>query len=143
MLLTRYILSCWWFIPTVSFNKITRAAMVLVFYWIGLRNIKESLLWLDGMHSTVSRSKYYWEFIGCNWKSMKHLEPQSPNLTLLESAIHQEWSQVSQTTHQYLVESIPRRIKAVIKAKIGLRKYRWIVIKFSTQCIFRLKFCFV
>ena len=54
---------------------------------------------------------------------IRHLDPPPSNLTLLNSALLQAWSQIPQKTYQHLVESMPRRIKAVIKAKGGPTTY--------------------
>ncbi|GFW59354.1 uncharacterized protein TNCV_2910991 [Trichonephila clavipes] len=42
------------------------------------------------------------------------------NLKALEKAIHQIWSEIFHTTYPHLIQSIPRRIYAMLKAKGGL-----------------------
>nr|KAF6349142.1 hypothetical protein mMyoMyo1_011698 [Myotis myotis] len=56
-------------------------------------------------------------------RAIRQLVPQPSNLTELDSAIHQAWCQIPRITFQHLVESMPRRIAAVLKAKGGPRKH--------------------
>nr|KAF6341537.1 hypothetical protein mMyoMyo1_011953 [Myotis myotis] len=56
-------------------------------------------------------------------RAIRQLVPQPSNLTELDSAIHQAWCQISRITFQHLVESMPRRIVVVLKAKGGPMKY--------------------
>nr|KAF6360073.1 hypothetical protein mMyoMyo1_011031 [Myotis myotis] len=58
-------------------------------------------------------------------KAIRQLVPQPSNLTELDSAIHQAWCQIPRITFQHLVESMPRRIATVLKAKGGPMKYWW------------------
>lgn len=104
----------WWFIPIAmaTFNKIMRPAIVLVLNRIDLRNMKESLFYLGGLHNLqiwIRRSI-------CGVK-LKYLDPQLSNLTLLENASESSSMIVDFTSdlYQYLVESMQRRINAVLK----------------------------
>nr|KAF6360092.1 hypothetical protein mMyoMyo1_011050 [Myotis myotis] len=56
-------------------------------------------------------------------RATRQLVPQPSNLTELDSAIPQAWCQIPHITFQHLVESIPRRIAAVLKAKSDPTKY--------------------
>nr|KAF6369007.1 hypothetical protein mMyoMyo1_010414 [Myotis myotis] len=56
-------------------------------------------------------------------RAIRQLVPQPSNLTELDSAIHQAWSQIPHIIFQHLVESMPRRITTVLKAKGGPTKY--------------------
>nr|KAF6387375.1 hypothetical protein mMyoMyo1_007881 [Myotis myotis] len=56
-------------------------------------------------------------------RAIRQLVPQPSNLTELDSAIHQAWCQIPRITFQHLVESMPRRIATVLKAKGGPTKY--------------------
>nr|KAF6378858.1 hypothetical protein mMyoMyo1_009748 [Myotis myotis] len=56
-------------------------------------------------------------------RAIRQLVPQPSNLTELDSAVHQAWCQIPRITFQHLVESMPRRIAAVLKAKGGPTKY--------------------
>nr|KAF6310699.1 hypothetical protein mMyoMyo1_008757 [Myotis myotis] len=56
-------------------------------------------------------------------RAIRQLVPQPSNLTELDSAIHQAWCQIPRINFQHLVESVPRRIAAVLKAKSGPTKY--------------------
>ena len=61
------------------------------------------------------------------WKKLKvELENQAVNITtrvILEDAIRTVWSEISQEYIQNLYFSIPKRIRAVIKAKGSITKY--------------------
>nr|KAF6387391.1 hypothetical protein mMyoMyo1_007893 [Myotis myotis] len=56
-------------------------------------------------------------------RAIRQLVLQPSDLTELDSAIHQAWCQIPLITFQHLVESMPRRITTVLKAKGGPTKY--------------------
>ena len=56
-------------------------------------------------------------------RAIRQLVPQPSNLTELGSAIHQAWCQIPRITFRHLVESMPRRIIIILKAKGGPTKY--------------------
>nr|KAF6360135.1 hypothetical protein mMyoMyo1_011093 [Myotis myotis] len=56
-------------------------------------------------------------------RAIRQLVPQTSNLTEMDSAINQAWYQIRLITFQHLVESMPRRITAALKAKGGPMKY--------------------
>nr|KAF6387327.1 hypothetical protein mMyoMyo1_007836 [Myotis myotis] len=56
-------------------------------------------------------------------RAIRQLVPQPSNLTELDSAIHWVWCQIPRITFQHLVESMPRRIATVLKAKGVPMKY--------------------
>ena len=56
-------------------------------------------------------------------RGVRQLDPILSNLKELGSAIHQTWSQIPHTTYQHLIESMPRRIHAVLMAKGGPTSY--------------------
>ncbi len=47
------------------------------------------------------------------------MDVQPTNLQQLRDAIMSIWTKISEECFQHLVESMPRRIKAVLKAKMG------------------------
>ncbi len=51
------------------------------------------------------------------------MDVQRPNLQQLRDAIVSIWTKISKKCFQHLVESMPRRIKAVLKAKGGPTQY--------------------
>ncbi len=51
------------------------------------------------------------------------MDVQPTNLQQLCDAIMSIWTKISEECFQHLVESMPRRIKAVLKAKEGLTRY--------------------
>ncbi len=48
------------------------------------------------------------------------MDVQTTNLQQLRDAIMSIWTKISEECFQHLVESVPRRIKAVLKAKVLL-----------------------
>ncbi len=51
------------------------------------------------------------------------MDVQPTNLQQLRDAIMSIWTKISEECFQNLVESMPRRIKAVLKAKVGPTRY--------------------
>ncbi len=51
------------------------------------------------------------------------MDVQPTNLQELHDIIMSVWTKISEECFQHLVESMPRRIKAVLKAKVGLTLY--------------------
>ncbi len=51
------------------------------------------------------------------------MDVQPANLQQLRDAIMSIWTKISEEYFQHLVESMPRRIKAVLKAKGGPTRY--------------------
>ncbi len=49
---------------------------------------------------------------------------QPTNLQQLLDAIMSIWTKISEECFQYLVESMPRRIKAVLNEKVGPTRYK-------------------
>lgn len=52
-------------------------------------------------------------------KAFRHLDTEPYKLTLLENAIHQAWSRITQTSSQHFVESVTRETKPALKTKFG------------------------
>ncbi len=75
------------------------------------------------MVSTVTRSQSNRAPLGCGGtgysRSINILVVQPTNLQQLCDAIMSIWTKISEECFQHLVESMPRRIKAVLKAKGG------------------------
>ncbi len=51
------------------------------------------------------------------------MDVQSTNLQQLRDGLMSIWTKISEKCFQQLVESMPRRIKAVLKAKGGPTRY--------------------
>ncbi len=51
------------------------------------------------------------------------MDVQPTNLQQLHDAIMSIWTKISEECFKHLVESMPRRIKAVLKAKGGPTRY--------------------
>ncbi len=52
-------------------------------------------------------------------REIRIMDVQPTNLPQLHDAIMSIWTKISDECFQHLVESMPRRIKAVLKAKVG------------------------
>ncbi len=51
------------------------------------------------------------------------MDVQPTNLQQLRDAIMSIWTKISEECFQHLVESMPQRMKAVLKAKVGPTRY--------------------
>jgi len=76
------------------------------------------------MTPTVTRSQPNRVYLGCGgmgalWNVIVH----PTNLHQLQDAIPSIWVNISKECFQRLVESMPQRIKAVLKAKGGQTQY--------------------
>ncbi len=56
-------------------------------------------------------------------REIRIMDVQPTNLQQLRDAIMSMWTKISEECFQHLVESMPQRIKAVLKAKGGQTKY--------------------
>ncbi len=56
-------------------------------------------------------------------REIRMMDVQPTKLQQLRDAIMSIWTKISEECFQHLVESVPRRIKAVLKAKGGPTRY--------------------
>ncbi len=64
------------------------------------------------------------------------MDVQQTNLHQLRDAFMSIWTKISEECFQHLVESMPRRIKAVRKAKVGPTRYlQGLPNKVASECI--------
>ncbi len=56
-------------------------------------------------------------------REIRIMDVQPTNLQQLHDAIMSIWTKISEECFQHLVESMPQRIKAVLKAKRGPTRY--------------------
>ncbi len=67
------------------------------------------------------------------------MDVQPTNLQQLCDAIMSIWTKISEEYFQHLVESMPRRIKEVLKAKGGPTQYwQGVHNKVASECIWTL-----
>ncbi len=64
--------------------------------------------------------EHRWDVV--EWE-IRIIDVQQTNLQQLHDAIMSIWTKISEECFQHLVESMPRRIKAVLKAKGGPTQY--------------------
>ncbi len=65
------------------------------------------------------------------------MDVQPTNLQQLRDAIMSIWTKISEECFQHLVESMSRRIKAVLNAKVGPTGYKQGVIKWPVSvCVY-------
>ncbi len=63
------------------------------------------------------------------------MDVQPTNLQQLRDAIMTIWTKISEECFQHLVESMPRRIKAVLKTKWGPTRYlQGVPNKVASEC---------
>jgi len=74
------------------------------------------------MTSTVTRSQPNRACDVVVWE-LRALDVHPTNLQQLHDAILSIWANISKDCFQHLVESMPRRIKADLKAKWGQKQY--------------------
>ncbi len=74
------------------------------------------------MGSTVTRSQSNRAPLGCCEREIHIMDVQPTNLQQLCDAIMSIWTKISDECFQHLVESMPRRIKAVLKVQPGTSK---------------------
>ncbi len=63
------------------------------------------------------------------------MDVQPTNLPQLCNAIISIWAKVSEECFHHLVESMPRLIKAVLKAKGGPRYYQGVPNQVASECV--------
>ncbi len=64
------------------------------------------------------------------------MDVQPTNLQQLRDAIISIWTKISEECFQHLVESMPRKIKAVLKAKGGPTRYQQgVPNKVASECV--------
>ncbi len=80
----------------------------------GFLNMTMSSLYSNGLHS------HLWDVVE---REIHIMDVQLTNLQQLRDAIMSIWTKISEECFQHLVESMPRRIKAVLKAKVGPTRY--------------------
>ncbi len=65
--------------------------------------------------------EYLWDVVE---REILIMDVQPTNLQQLCDAIMSIWTKISEECFQHLVESMPRRIKAVLKTKVGPTRYK-------------------
>ncbi len=95
------------------------------------------------MASTVTRSQSNRAPLGCGGTGDSHNDVQPTNLQQLLDAIMLIWTKISEECFQHLFESMPQRVKAVLKAKgvqPGTSKVH--LIKWPVRVCVYVFFCF-
>ncbi len=64
--------------------------------------------------------EHLWD--GVEWE-IHIMDVQPTNLQQLHDAVMSIWTKISEECFQHLVESMPRRMKAVLNAKVGPTRY--------------------
>ncbi len=78
--------------------------------------------------------EHLWDVV--EWE-IRIMDVQPTNLQQLCDAIMSIWTKISEECFQHLVESMPRRIKAVLKAKGGLTRYlQGVPNKVASECVY-------
>ncbi len=79
-----------------------------------------TLLKLPPQSPDLSPIEQLWDVVE---REIHILDVQPANLQQLRDAIMSIWTNISEECFQHLVESMPRRINAVMKAKVGPTRY--------------------
>ncbi len=101
----------WWLLPDRIMHMSQRSSHLRLVYWT----------W-QGFHftqmtSTVTKSQSNRAPLGCGGTGDLHHGCESDNLQQLCYTIMSIWTKISEECFQNLVESMPQRIKAVLKAE--------------------------
>lgn len=64
--------------------------------------------------------EHVWDMLG---RSIRNRIPSPSNLQELREALIQEWEQINNIDIQHLIEGMPRRMEAVIRARGGNTRY--------------------
>jgi len=73
-----------------------------------------------GIEFEITAIEHLWDVVGLE---LRALDVHPPNLHQLQDAILSIWANISKECFQHLAESVPRIIKAILKAKGGLTLY--------------------
>ncbi len=68
----------------------------------------------------LNPTEHLWDVVE---REIHIMDVQPTNLQQLRDTIMSIWTKISEECIQHLVESMPRRIKAVLKAKVGPTRY--------------------
>ncbi len=103
-------------------NRIMHHVTKLKSSQTGFLNMTMSSLYLNGLHShhILIHISILWNVI--EWE-IRIMNVQPTNLQQLRDAIMSIWTKISAEYFQNLVESMPRRITAVLKEKVGSTRY--------------------
>ncbi len=87
----------------------------------GFLNMTMSSLYSNGLQSPdLNTIEHLWDVVE---REIHIMDVQPTNLQQLRDAIMSIWTKISEECFQHLVESMPWRIKAVLKAKEGPTRY--------------------
>ncbi len=87
----------------------------------GFLNMTMSSLYSNGLQSPdINPIKHLWDVVE---REIRIMDVKPTNLQQLRDAIISIWTKISEECFQHLIESMPRRIKAVLKAKGGPNRY--------------------
>ncbi len=92
--------------------------MVVGARWAGLSISKTADLL--GFSPDLNPIEHLWDVVE---REIRIMDVQPTNLQQLRDAIMSIWTKISEECFQHLVESMPRRIKVVLKAKVGPTRY--------------------
>lgn len=88
--------------------------------WFEEHQSEFSLLPWPAQSPDLNPIEHLWDEVE---RSFQSLETPPSNLTQLRAAIMSAWVNIPQERYQHLVESMPRRVSAVIRAKGGPTRY--------------------
>ncbi len=102
-------------------SRITHHVTKLKSSQTGFLNMTMCSLYSNGLQSpNLNPIEHLWDVVE---REIHIMDVQPTNLQQLCDAIMSIWPKISEECFQHLVESMPRRIKAVLKAKGGPTRY--------------------
>ncbi len=99
----------------------------------GFLNMTMSSLYSIGLHN-LNPIEHLWDVVE---REIRIMDVQLTNLQQLRDAIMSIWTKISEECFQHLVESMPWRIKAVLKAKVGPTRYlQCVPNNVASECVY-------
>ena len=77
-------------------------------------------MFLHGQHSLLTLIQHLWDHLK---RKLGEYERAPGGMLELWERVEEEWNKIDTAECQRLIESMPRRIQAVLKAKGGYAKY--------------------
>ncbi len=114
-----YIVPIFWFYFQQD-NAPCHKAQIVSNHWFLEHDNEFTLLKWPPQSPDLSPIEHLWDVV--EWE-IRIMDVQTTNLQKLRDAIMTIWTKISEECFQHLVESMPRRIKAVLKTKGGLTRY--------------------
>jgi len=101
-------------------SRIMHHVKKLESFQIGFLNMKFTVLKWPPQSPDLNPIEHLWDVVQ---RELRVLDVHPTNLHQLQDAILSTWANISKECFQHLVQSMPHKIKAVLKAKGGQTQY--------------------